>query len=356
MRHVDDEPTPHDEVGPVEGMTEFLRGPDAAHSTDIPAEMRIVDPRESYPDQWAIGPDGTRMWGRDGAAGLLVLDRSRGVLLQLRALWSHHGGTWGLPGGALERGEDAITAAVREAQEEAAVPPEALSMLATSVFDLGFWQYTTVIAEATTRFRAQITDAESAGLAWVSPREVERLRLHPGFASSWDALRPLLGPLPTLIVDVANVMGANPDGWWRDREGGIERTLHLVENRAFHGVPASWFGFDAERVWPDTIAVVEGKAGRQVSERKVSKRDDSERHLQREARTASGITCGENVEIRAAEADGDQTIVELVESLRSGDNEARICVVTSDRELTQRVTALGATVIGAGRYREVSSA
>ena len=44
------------------------------------------------------GPDGQRFWGRFGAAGLLVHDLRRGVLLQHRADWSHFGGTWGLSG------------------------------------------------------------------------------------------------------------------------------------------------------------------------------------------------------------------------------------------------------------------
>jgi ADP-ribose pyrophosphatase YjhB (NUDIX family) len=36
-----------------------------------------------------------------GAAGVLVWNRTTdSVLLQLRAEWSHHGGTWGIPGGA----------------------------------------------------------------------------------------------------------------------------------------------------------------------------------------------------------------------------------------------------------------
>ena len=37
------------------------------------------------------------------------------VLLQLRAAWTHGGGTWALPGGALDSHEDSIAAAKREA-------------------------------------------------------------------------------------------------------------------------------------------------------------------------------------------------------------------------------------------------
>ena len=64
-------------------------------------------------DAWVEGPNGERFWGRFGAAGLLVHDARRGVLLQHRADWSHFGGTWGLPGGARHEGETAVEGALR---------------------------------------------------------------------------------------------------------------------------------------------------------------------------------------------------------------------------------------------------
>ena len=63
---------------------------------------------------WATCAHGHAHWGRRGAAGLLVADGGR-VLLQLRARWAHPGGTWSIPGGARERGETALQAALREA-------------------------------------------------------------------------------------------------------------------------------------------------------------------------------------------------------------------------------------------------
>ncbi len=65
---------------------------------------------------------GHRHWGLFGAAGLLLTDPERGVLLQHRAWWTHHGRTWALPGGARRGHESAREAATREAEEEAAVP------------------------------------------------------------------------------------------------------------------------------------------------------------------------------------------------------------------------------------------
>ena len=142
-------------------------------------------------DAWVYGPEGEKFWGRYGAAGLLVV-HDGSVLLQLRVGWSHFGGTWGLPGGALKQGETADAGALREANEEAGVPADQLEVLFTSVLDLGFWSYTTVVASAASRFEPVIGDAESVELRWVAVDDVAGLSLHPGFAAAWPALRARL--------------------------------------------------------------------------------------------------------------------------------------------------------------------
>lgn len=149
-----------------------------------------VGPRDPG-DAWVEGDRG-RFWGRFGSAGLLLHDPGKGILLQHRALWSHQGGTWGLPGGALHHGEEAIHGALREAKEEAAVPPENIRVLFTSVFDVGYWTYTTVVAEALQPFDAAISDQESLELQWVEIGEVGSKELHPGFAAAWPGLRSRL--------------------------------------------------------------------------------------------------------------------------------------------------------------------
>lgn len=140
-------------------------------------------------DAWVYAPDGTRYWGAFGAAGLLVFHPEAGVLLQHRAEWSHHGGTWGIPGGAIRQGEDAVTGALREADEEAGVPSHLVEVLFTKVFDLGFWSYTTVVVEASQVFEPVIGDAESEALAWIDLDLVDTLPLHPGFMASWPELK-----------------------------------------------------------------------------------------------------------------------------------------------------------------------
>lgn len=148
---------------------------------------RPLGPRDPG-DAWVEGDRG-RFWGRFGSAGLLVHDPAKGVLLQHRALWSDKGGTWGLPGGALHEGEEAVHGALREAQEEAAVPPENVRVLFTSVFDVGYWTYTTVVVEVVEQFDPAISDPESLELQWVRLDRVGDKDLHPGFGRSWPELR-----------------------------------------------------------------------------------------------------------------------------------------------------------------------
>lgn len=156
----------------------------------------LHDPSRRRPrgpeDHWVDGPAG-RFWGAHGAAGLLLLDPAVGVLLQLRAEWSHFGGTWGIPGGARKAGESAAQAALREADEEAGVPPADVDVRGEVVYDLGYWSYTTVLARARRPIRPVLGDAESSELRWVSPDAVAELPLHPVFAADWDDLRTRLG-------------------------------------------------------------------------------------------------------------------------------------------------------------------
>jgi 8-oxo-dGTP diphosphatase len=159
-------------------------------------------------DGWVISDSGAHYWGRYGAAGLLLrapqADGTPAVLLQHRAVWSHQGGTWGLPGGARDSHESPEETAVREAYEEAGLTAEQLTVRATmctaeiSGRDGIRWTYTTVIADAD-KMLDTMPNRESAELRWVSEDEVAQLPLHPGFADSWPRLRtsPATVPLET---------------------------------------------------------------------------------------------------------------------------------------------------------------
>lgn len=133
---------------------------------------------------WTTCTHGHRHWGRRGAAGLLVAC-SREVLLQLRAGWVHRGGTWALPGGARERGEDAVAAALREAHEELGLPDGAVEVRGTSVATCGGWSYETVLAVPRRPLVIQ-SNEEAEEHRWVPLDEVDLLPLHPAFRTAWS--------------------------------------------------------------------------------------------------------------------------------------------------------------------------
>lgn len=145
-------------------------------------------------DGWVETPKG-RFWGLFGAAGLLLHDLDRGVLLQHRVSWSAHGGTWGIPGGAIDAGETPLTGAIRECNEEAGVPQldgADIRIIHTHVVDMEGWSYTTVVARTLERLEEYVNDIESVELRWVPLPEVTDYSLHPGFAAAWPKLRGVL--------------------------------------------------------------------------------------------------------------------------------------------------------------------
>lgn len=139
-------------------------------------------------DGWVECSLGHRHWGRFGAAGLLLVGPGERVLMQHRAAYSHHGDTWGLPGGARGSDESPEQAAVREASEETGVDPAGLITEGAYVDDHGGWSYTTVLARAARLLEVHALDRESTAVAWVPLADVAGLVLHPGFAASWPAV------------------------------------------------------------------------------------------------------------------------------------------------------------------------
>ena len=137
-------------------------------------------------DAWTTCALGHRHWGLHGAAGLLLVAPGPRVLLQHRAPWSHHGDTWGIPGGARSSSETAEQAALREAAEETGVLAADVVVDAEVVDDHGGWSYTTVVAH-TDRVLPLLPERESLALEWVDVHEVAARVLHPGFAAGWPA-------------------------------------------------------------------------------------------------------------------------------------------------------------------------
>ncbi|MEO7261541.1 MAG: NUDIX hydrolase [Jatrophihabitantaceae bacterium] len=157
-------------------------------------------------DGWTTCAAGHRHWGLFGAAGLLLVGDGQ-VILQHRAPWTHQGDTWGIPGGARDSHEDAVTAALREAGEEAHLTAADVELIGVYVDDHHGWSYTTVVARATRAVRPYAANAESVAVRWHSIAEVAGLRLHPGFASAWTRLQDVP---PRLFLVVSQAAADDP--------------------------------------------------------------------------------------------------------------------------------------------------
>lgn len=278
-------------------------------------------------DAWVECRCGARHWGLAGAAGLCLVDPASGtVALQLRSARSHQGGTWALPGGAIQVGESSVQAALRESAEEAAIPAESVRPWVTYRLDHTDWAYTTVVATVVgPRPDLAPLDGESADLRWVGLEAVASHDLHPAFAAAWPMLRGLIPLRPALLIDAANVVGSRPDGWWRDRAGATTKVLEDLAAALESGVPGEWFDDRAHRAWPTTTVVLEG-----------------------EARAASAPEVPDLLAIRRAPRSGDDEI-----ALAAGDLLARgaepLLMATADRGLIARVP--GARILGPGTLR-----
>lgn len=271
-------------------------------------------------DGWVACACGQRHWGRFGAAGLLLVSADGSVLLQHRAGWSHQGGTWGIPGGARASDELVHVAALREAAEEAAVPSEAVALSHSWVEDHRIWSYTTVVGHAIAPIDAYPSDAESHEIRWVALDEVTDLPLHTGFAGMWPRIRAHVTRRLVLVVDAANVVGSQPDGWWRDRIGANTRLRDALAAASQDGVPAPTFGLPGQRWWPRVHLVVEGQA--------------------RDLASVDGVS------VHAAARDGDSRIVALAGELAGRGPDDHLVVVTADRALRTAVESAGAAVAG----------
>ncbi len=141
--------------------------------------------------------DGHVRWGRYGAAGVVFVHVDDGaaepaVLLQLRSQFSHEGGTWSCPGGALDAGETPVEGALREAAEEIGPVPQHHRILGQHRFAPAVeWSYTTVVVAVDERFGTPL-NFETDQVEWVPASEVADRPLHAGFRAAWPHVLPIV--------------------------------------------------------------------------------------------------------------------------------------------------------------------
>lgn len=116
---------------------------------------------------------------------------------------------------------------------------------------------------------------------------------------------------PLLVVDAANVVGSVPDGWWRDRAQAARRLRDSL-------APLAAAGLAEVPGQVEVVLVVEG--------------------------AARGVEEIPGVRVERANGSGDDAIVALVTGER--DRAGGVVVVTADRGLRERVTEVGARVLG----------
>jgi 8-oxo-dGTP diphosphatase len=158
--------------------------------------------------------------------------------------------------------------------------------------------------------------------------------------SAYGAKEVGIGEHPvTIVVDVANVMGSRPDGWWRDRAGAAVR-LHAE----LVGLAASGRGVPpGETDPPDFVMVLEGAAKAAARRLFAAPPADSPPADSPLGEATPGEARPGEVRVVLAPGSGDDAVVAVVRELPG-----HRVVVTADRELRERCVAAGATILRPG--------
>ncbi|MGY1715926.1 hypothetical protein ACI78R_15795 [Geodermatophilus sp. SYSU D01106] len=128
--------------------------------------------------------------------------------------------------------------------------------------------------------------------------------------------------MTVLLVDAANVVGARPDGWWRDRAGATGR---LLARLARAGLPFDVGEVGVEEVVvEEVVVVVEG--------------------------AARGVTAPDGLRLVRAPGSGDDALAAEAAALAATGR--RVLAVTADRGLRARLPE-GTEVTGPGRLLAV---
>ena len=164
----------------------------------------------------ALSRSGSRAFGRDGhwgraGAGVLLTTGTK-VLVLLRSGEVTEPGTWNLAGGAVDPGEDALTAGLRELEEETGleIDPDDAKVQGSSVWQspTSSFRYTTSVVRVPAAMERRVIDLnwENDDAQWWTAEDlVNHLDdLHPGLRaalpklldSAFDgALPAVMGPL-----------------------------------------------------------------------------------------------------------------------------------------------------------------
>ncbi len=115
------------------------------------------------------------------------------------------------------------------------------------------------------------------------------------------------------IIDAMNVIGSKPDGWWKDRNAAMQTFAEAVDRHALSTGKNITVVFDTEPAelphTPHIDIVIARERGRNAADREIERLVAEEQ------------------------------------------NHATLRVVTSDRDLVDRVRAAGGSIISSGSFR-----
>lgn len=128
------------------------------------------------------------------AGGVVISKKGRVLLVNQR------GRSWSLPKGHIEAGEDALTAAIREIEEESGVSRLDLvrKLGAYSRYKIGIdgkddtseLKRITMFLFRTDELKLQPQDANHPEARWVHPDDVETMLTHPKDKAFYKSIRP----------------------------------------------------------------------------------------------------------------------------------------------------------------------
>jgi hypothetical protein len=110
-----------------------------------------------------------------------------------------------------------------------------------------------------------------------------------------------------ILVDLANVMGSRPTGWWRDRAGAARKLVEDIRSATADG-----------RIEPPIVVVLEGAARKGEPEGTM-----------------------DNVRVVHAAGSGDDTMAQL-----AAEATEPVILISADRELRKRVADAGGDSAG----------
>jgi 8-oxo-dGTP pyrophosphatase MutT (NUDIX family) len=214
-------------------------------------DVQATTPAKVYPERPQTAD------GRKIAAGALIFSGDF-VFLAKRSMAVLQPGTWGLPGGTVEGGEDAKAAALREAEEELGSVPPTTDTGVRLVVDTDTVRYITVVlraaSSAAATWRPAINTAshgaETMGFAWVHRDDLKvrgntvvwQPRLHTGVS------------MPSEGLDAPLALWLDQGAEW-DKAGlaakssGLDASALVAQLPSPPGQGASPSGLSADKFW-----------------------------------------------------------------------------------------------------------